>query len=152
MIDSLKNQHADVRVQAASLLAQRNFHKHVVFSLLDALKDSNTQVRNQAFWALQMVPAEPRTMLVPLQGMLKDGDSTQTVQAVQILVRCGDKAGVLLQKALGDKDSNVRNVALNSLCQITGDPTSCCRLSRLDEDFSPGTPDGCRQPQPLRQG
>jgi HEAT repeat protein len=91
-------------------------------ALLDALKNGDVNLRQQAVQALQSIQTDPETLIPALAKVLKeDANAGVKITAVQVLSQHGEKGLNILIDALKDKDPGVRQQVIWSLQNVGGD-------------------------------
>jgi len=110
-------------VQALQGLAMLNQQAvPAVGDVLEALKDSDASVRQQAVHALQNIPAKAEDVLPALTKLFKEEKGQQPrISIVQTLQRYGPKAMPLLLEAIKDSDATIRQQAVWSMQNTGGD-------------------------------
>ncbi|HMF17130.1 MAG TPA: HEAT repeat domain-containing protein, partial [Gemmataceae bacterium] len=108
-----------VRIAAIQVLSQHGGRG--LTHMLEALKDKDAGVRQQAIWALQNVGGDAATIVPVLAKLLKeDKNDNVRVAVVQGLWRHGAKAIPVLIGALKDSNTTVRQQAVWSLQNVQG--------------------------------
>ena len=107
--------------------------------VIDALKDADASVRQQAVQTLAQVPADAATAVPALTKLFKEDASQQIrVSIVQIVPRYQAKAMPLLLEAIKDKDAQVRQQALWAMQNQPGLAPPCSHEAIVvTEDLRP---------------
>jgi HEAT repeat protein len=146
IISLLKDRDPKVRKEAAIALGNMSydakakpktvFDPSAVAPLIEALGDSDAEVRANAAAALGRRDAVAASAVESLIGLLKDKDADVRLQAAIAFMNLGDCAGeakASLIKAVHDKDQKVRDHmlwALNAVCASVDE-----EVVRIDIDF-----------------
>jgi HEAT repeat protein len=76
--------------------------------LLEAIKDGDAQVRQQAVWGMQNTGGDLSAYHAEVSALVKDTDANVRVGLVQVLSRTGEKGVLLLGDMLKDPNEQVR--------------------------------------------
>jgi HEAT repeat protein len=83
--------------------------------LLEAFKDKDVSIRQQAVWAMQNVGGDLSAYHAEISTLVKDGDSNVRLNVIQLLSRCGEKGAIQLGALLRDPDEHIRFHAASAL-------------------------------------
>ena len=119
LLPSLEDQNVHARFQAAVQLLEYHRDQRAIPTLIDMLRDPDSQLRTAVAVALRQV-RDPRASAA-LAELVRDPDDNVRWAAVRGLRASGDESAVeALTHALNDEDPNLRKEAIEALGRIGG--------------------------------
>jgi HEAT repeat protein len=120
--------------------------------LVKLLKDTDSDVRAAAAWALGEIPPRRKEFIQALIDALADTEPTVREEAAAALGECGAAAldaKAPLQKLLKDANEDVQQAAADALRQLTGRQETGARSTK-DETSAPAPPKDKNQAKPKK--
>src|SRR5262249_28107420 len=118
-LDGVKHKSTGVRVQACQGLSMLggngNMSADALKAITVALKDSESEVRQHAIYALQNQRGDLSTVLPELVALSKDKDQNIRQQVIWMFSQTGPKGAAHLGDMLKDSDANIRMQAIQTL-------------------------------------
>jgi HEAT repeat protein len=121
-IEGLKHESAGVRLQAVQGCGMLRSQEAAVV-LASALADKDANVRQQAVYQFNNVPAQANSIVPALSKVYDQGQAGTRNAVLQVIWRYGGKAKDVVMTGLKDKDSGVRQQAIFALQNLQGDLT-----------------------------
>ncbi len=121
-IDGLKHKAPSVRVQALQGLSLQG-NAAIAPRVAEMMRDPDVNVRQHCVYTLQNIRGNPETVVPILAGAFKEGNAGTRVAVLQVAWMFGGKAKDFILDGLKDKDTNVRQQAINAIQNWQGDLT-----------------------------